>query len=72
MYTMTLLLPLLKDGTVAVHCGLISTSRWQAGIYVYNDSVIALTSGTGGQLYGCVLIVGTGRPGACIMPRLST
>jgi N-acetylglucosamine kinase-like BadF-type ATPase len=30
-------------------------------VIVHNDAVAALASGTQGQLYGCVLIAGTGR-----------
>ncbi|GBG75469.1 hypothetical protein CBR_g20100 [Chara braunii] len=29
-------------------------------VWVYNDAIVALSSGTNGKLYGCVLIVGTG------------
>lgn len=32
----------------------------QVEVLVYNDSVVALSCGTGGPSSGCVLIIGTG------------
>lgn len=40
--------------------GWVRTRLPRAQISVYNDSVAALASGTGGQLYGIVVISGTG------------